>query len=627
VNFLNRLGSKIIIGVSITSILIIGVFAIISITSQKQVLLDQVKHHANQLSETVKNSTKEEMLFNRRDRILKIVNEIAVEPNIDNIRILNKSGEIVYSNDSSEIGFTFEESSKPCFICHSTDEPIKELEFENKFRIYSKENEENRLIGIVNPIFNEETCWSAECHAHDPDKVFLGVLDISVKLDNVDEQIADSQLLILMLAISSVIFLGIIISVFVNRQVVKPVNTIIDATQKVSSGELKYRINSKSKDELGQLANSFDGMTQNVADMKMKVFQADKMSSLGQLAAGIAHEINNPLTGVLTYSSFLLKRAKDNKELADDLNVIVRETKRSREIVKQLLDFSRQSVPKKMSCNINNVIERVISISINQMKVKNITLEKKLMENIPEVIVDPNQLQQVILNLVINAIDAMDKKDSKLSVESKIITVPALGNLQIREAVCPNGHNLIDKDHKIEGLPAIKLYAKFEENSGFIHLNPIYGSRQHHYGIPLIKDKPINLCCPECDVSLMQDDVSCPECKSPSYKIIVPDKGFISGCAKFGGVWQKWEYIDKIGEVEYLLVNVKDNGKGMSNEQLQSIFDPFFSTKGMQGTGLGLSVAWGIIENHNGRIEVQSTESEGTMFTIKLPLKNIYQVN
>ncbi len=621
-NIINKLGTKIIIAVSITSIIIIGVFAFISINSQKKVLLEQVKHHANQLSETVKNSTKEEMLFNRRDRIMNIVNQIAEEPSIFNVRILNKSGEIVYSNDSNEIGFVFKESSEPCFVCHSTEEPTGELEFEKKFRIYTPSKELPRFIGIVNPIFNEESCWSADCHAHSPVKKFLGVLDISVSLESVDSQISSSQYLVAFLAIASILSLGTIISIFINRLVVKPVNKIIDATGKVSSGDLKYRINSSSSDELGILSGSFDKMTENISEMKLKIFQTDKMASLGQLAAGVAHEINNPLTGVLTYSSFLLKRTKENAELASDLNVIVRETKRSRDIVKQLLDFSRQSVPKKIKCNINHIVERIFGITKNQMRLKNIELIKKLDNNIPDVIVDPNQIQQVILNLVVNAIDALEEKEPKIVIETKVTLLKAHGNVQIREAVCPSGHSLIDNEHKIEGMPAIKLYTKLGTNAGYIHLDPIYGLQRHHYGIQLIKDKSFTVHCPECNVSLMDESKNCPVCKSPCYNLLVPGKGRIEGCARYGGVWQKWDYIDNKGEIEYLIVSVTDNGKGISKEDLEKIFDPFYSTKGLKGTGLGLSVAWGIIENHNGRIEVLSEENKGTSFTIKLPVKN-----
>ncbi len=115
----------------------------------------------------------------------------------------------------------------------------------------------------------------------------------------------------------------------------------------MADGNLSYTIKERRADELGMLARSFNNMTRKLADARMQLFQSDKLASLGRLAAGVAHEINNPLTGVLTYSSFLMRRTQDRPEMQEDLKVIVRETIRCREIVKSLLDFARQSVPKK----------------------------------------------------------------------------------------------------------------------------------------------------------------------------------------------------------------------------------------------------------------------------------------
>ena len=126
------------------------------------------------------------------------------------------------------------------------------------------------------------------------------------------------------------------------------------------------------------LDESFNNMTKKLAEARMQLFQSDKMASLGRLAAGVAHEINNPLTGVLTYSSFLLKRTKNNPEIQEDLNVIVRETLRSREIVKSLLDFARQSVPKKSDADINEIIDKSISVIENQLSINKVKLVKEL---------------------------------------------------------------------------------------------------------------------------------------------------------------------------------------------------------------------------------------------------------
>lgn len=618
----NSLGAKLIILVSAASIIIIGIFAILSISSQSDVLIEEVKRHANQLSETIKKSTHDEMLANRRDRLASLIVQLGEEESLKQIRIFNKSGEIVYSDKRAEIGDAVSIKSEACISCHSQDIPLKDIPQSERSRIYSLDPDSSRVIGIINPVYNEESCWSADCHAHSSKDNVLGVLDISFDLSSIDSQIAKSELLIVVLAVVSVLSLGLIISLFIRNLVVQPVKVIIDATYKIAGGNLLHRINSKSQDELGSLSASFDAMTQRISEMKQQLFQSDKMASLGQLAAGVAHEINNPLTGVLTYSSYLMKQAKGNKELENDLNVIVRETKRCREIVKQLLDFARQSVPKKVKCNINQVIDRVVKIVGNELKFKKIDLVKDLNKDLPEIIIDPNQIQQVLLNLIVNAIDAVKNENPHISIKTRTISHSAKGIAKIRSAQCPNGHELMDDNHKIEGLPSIKLVAKLGENVGYVHLDAIYGSNMHHYGIPAIKEKSFKLHCPECDIEMNDDSINCPECGTSCYKLIIPNKGELLGCARYGGTWQKWDYMDKKGESEYVLLEISDNGSGIPDEFSEKIFDPFFTTKGQKGTGLGLSVAWGIVENHNGRIEVESKKNVGTTFYIKLPVGN-----
>lgn len=617
-----RLSTKLILLVSFTAVIIIGVFAFISLTSQRDVLIEEVQRHANQLSETVKKSTHDEMLVNRREHIISIIEKIAEEPNIKEIKIFNKAGEVIYSSDKNSVGVKLSQTSENCIVCHSNTKPVTTLKINDKTRIFRLHPDSTRVIGVINPIYNEWSCYTAECHAHSEDQSILGLLDITVDLRNVDYQLAKSELLIVILALVSIISLGLIIAFFINRWVDKPVKKIVEATNKLAVGNLNYRISSTSKDELGVLSNSFDRMTKNLSEMKMQLFQSDKMASLGQLAAGVAHEINNPLTGVLTYSSYLLKRAKGNPELESDLNVIVRETKRSREIVKQLLDFARQSVPKRIKTDVNVVIDRALNIVLNEIKIKNAKVELLFDNELPEIVVDPNQIQQVFINLIVNALDSLREQNGIIKIKTEVVSLSPKGIIQIKKAVCPNSHNLMDEEHKIEGLPSIKVKAKYKQNEGYIHLDPIYGLHRHHYGIPLIKDKPFELSCPTCDVSLMVNDSHCPECGSSYFKLTIPEKGELIGCSKFGGTWQKWEYIDEKGKSDYLQIKIEDNGEGISNETLERIFDPFFSTKGQKGTGLGLSVVWGIVDNHNGRINVESKVGIGTTFKIKFPVVN-----
>jgi len=614
-----KIGLKLIFVVSVTSLIIIGVYSYFNIKSQTDVLLAEVERHANQLSDAVKNGTRYDMLFNQRERIHQIINTIGKGENINDVRILNKEGEIIYSSDKEDIGKMLDKNAESCYACHAANKPLERISIKERTRIYRIHPDSSRTFGIINPIYNEESCWKSDCHAHSESAKILGVLDVTISLSEVDRQIKQSEFKELIFALISIISLGFIISIFVKKWVDKPVNEIVKGTNKVAIGELNYSIKQTGNDELGVLAQSFNNMTKKLNEMRLQLFQSEKLASIGQLAAGVAHEINNPLTGVLTYSSFLLKRTQDNPEFQEDLNVIVRETKRSREIVKSLLDFSRQSTPKKNPCDLNEIVNKAESVVLNQFKINHIDLIKDLEQGLPQIIVDANQIQQVLINFLVNAVDAIGPKGGRITIKTSETELSPKGITQIKNASCPNGHNLIDEDHRIDGLPSIKLKARYGNNIGFINLDPVYGKDNNHYGIPVHKNKTIHLECPECDVSLTDKTTKCPECGSEIYTIIIPGQGFLQGCLKINCKWQKWDFVDKGGKKKFIELSIADTGCGIAPENVNKIFDPFFSTKGQKGTGLGLSVNWGIIDNHNGSIAVISKLGEGTMFKVRLP--------
>jgi signal transduction histidine kinase len=268
---------------------------------------------------------------------------------------------------------------------------------------------------------------------------------------------------------------------------------------------------------------------------------------------------------------------------------------------------------------VNEVIDNALLIVTNQLKINHITLNKNYTKNLPEIPGDSNQIQQVILNLVVNAIDAMVGKKGEISIRTNEIRLSPYGVTKIRNATCPKGHDLMDQEHKIDGRPSIKLKAKSSLNEGYIYLDPVYGNHNHFYGIEFVKNEVVKLFCPHCSVSLIDENEKGPDCGDPVYNIIVPNQGILKGCTKFGCSWQKWDYIDESGDRNFIEITVSDNGCGIKQDDLDKIFDPFFSTKGQKGTGLGLSVIWGIIDNHKGKITVESTLGKGTSFKIHLP--------
>ncbi|MFI5237215.1 MAG: sensor histidine kinase, partial [Ignavibacteriales bacterium] len=479
----------------------------------------------------------------------------------------------------------------------------------------------SRILGVINPIYNEPSCSEAECHVHDVEQKVLGVLDVKLSLNDVDAQIASSEFRSILFAIIAIALLSLIIGIFVRKWIEKPVHELVNATEQVGTGNLNYLIKDLGSDELGLLAKSFNKMTQKLADARLQLFQSDKMASMGRLAAGVAHEINNPLTAVLTYSSFLLKRVKDS-ELQEDLKVIVRETKRSREIVKSLLDFARQSVPKKSNANINEIISNAVAVVENQLSMKHINLDKILEEHFPLFKIDSNQMQQVFINLLVNASDAVAEKEGRISVFSKIVSLSPYGTLQIKSAVCSKRHSLMDEEIKIDGKPSVKLKLVQNGKEGYVNLDPTYGKNRDKFSFEVHSSQQIQISCPKCNISVVDKEERCPECKGAIYTFEVPPQGMFEGCINPECDWQRWRFVDEAGVREYVEIKISDNGTGISKEDLPRIFEPFYSTKGQKGTGLGLAVIWGIIDNHDGTINVESEVGKGTTFTILLPISH-----
>jgi two-component system NtrC family sensor kinase len=616
-----KIGFKLTFGVGLTVLLTIGIFAWFNIQSQSRSLLHEVERHASQLSEAVKSDTEYDMLRNDRERIHESIRRVGQQESIDRIRVFNKSGEIIYSSDAADIGKMVDKQAESCYRCHSMGKPLEHLETEERTRVFNPNAESPRLLGIINPIYNSESCWTADCHAHPKTQTVLGVLDVTIPLTEVDRNIRLSQIAAIILAIGVILVLSLIVGLMVRWWIHRPVQALVTATRNVAGGNLGYRLTVKRDDELGQLAGAFNNMTEKLAQARLQLFQSDKLASLGRLAAGVAHEINNPLTAVLTYSSYLLKRSEGRPEIHKDLQVIVSETIRCREIVRNLLDFARQTVPKKRKASINEIISRATKVIENQLSLGRVELLMDLEPDLPAVTVDANQIQQVFINLMVNAADAIGEQEGTIKVTSRAISLQPSGVLQIKTAVCRKRHELVDRRFEIDTKPAITMRFRHEDQDGLIHLDPVYGSSGHQLdGMPPF-EQGVELQCPTCSTSLIAEGERCPNCNAAIYSFEVPLKGMVQGCLRDDCGWQHWEQIDRNWSDAFVEIRVEDDGCGIPKEQIARLFEPFATTKGPKGTGLGLAVTWGIIDNHNGTISVESEVGAGTTFIVRIPVE------
>jgi two-component system NtrC family sensor kinase len=617
----SKIGLKLTVGVVLTVLVVIAIFAYFNIQSENKSLLMEVERHANQFSAHLKADMGYDMLHADRQRIQDSISRIGGQDSVDHIRVFNKPGEIIYSSDTNEVGEILDKKADICESCHFAGIPLELLNKQERMRIFHPREDAPRMLGIINPIYNAPSCWTAACHAHPESQKVLGMLDVTLPLTEVDRNIRRSQIAVVVLAVSAILILSLIVGFMVRWWISRPVQELLTGMKHVAGGNLAHRVRVQRDDELGMLASSFNNMTDKLAEARLQLFQSDKLASLGRLAAGVAHEINNPLTAVLTYSSFLQKRSQGQPEIREDLDVIVSETIRCREIVKSLLDFARQTVPKKRKADVNQIIGRAAKVIENQLTLGHVQLVMNLDAALPNVTVDANQIQQVFINLMVNASDAIGDNTGTICITSKAINLGPTGVLQIKRALCPKRHDLVDRKIRIDDKPAISMRFRKKEQTGLIHLNPMYGSHEHQLNDMPALGAGVDLLCPDCSVSLLAEDELCLKCGAPIYAFEVPLKGLVQGCLQDGCGWHRWEQVDAAWSDEFVEVQVTDDGCGIPKSQIPKLFEPFATTKGQKGTGLGLAVTWGIVDNHNGTISVESEDGVGTTFIIRIPVK------
>jgi len=748
-NFRHSLVFNLILAVGITLLLTISAWAYFNIKYQKEKLMNNILAGTDKLTNTIKLGTHYAMMLNSRDDINQIINNIAKQPEFENIRLYNKEGKIKFSNEPSELDITTNIKAEACDICHRTDPPLSQLDLSERTRILNSPKG-YRLLGIISPICNEPGCSTDDCHVHPKDKIVLGALDVVVSLETTDSEILDAQKGVIGLAALVFIVTSAIIFVCVLRFVNKPISKLIDETRLIAKGEYNKTVDINRDDEIGKLAvainkmgrkigekqtelnrqkdeyqNLFervpclitvqdrnfkllrynqefsdgfspkkddycyhaykgrdrkcdhcpvektfidgqshdgqeigtisDGTTKHwifktspifddegniVAAMEIsldvterrqleveleksekkyhaifshipnpvfvldpeafkildcnksveavygykvnemlnrsfldlfqekerdyyatkivntevlnqakqlnkegkvlyvnirvspseysqrkvllvttsditkrleaeqQLIQASKMATLGEMATGVAHELNQPLSVIKTASSFLLKKIKQKEKIEDNILATLltkadSNVDRATKIINHMRQFARKSDMDLEKIDVNEVLERAFEIFSQQLKVRGIDVIWETEKNLPKISADPDRLEQVLINLLINARDAIEQK------------------------------------RKTKGRG--------------------------------ISDNKIT--------------------------------------------------ISTMATEKEVVVKVEDTGVGIPEAILDKLFEPFFTTKQVgKGTGLGLSISYGIIKEYNGSIKALSAKEGGACFIIKFPI-------
>ena len=521
----NSISAKLIGSLLAIMVVIFALLGYLNIRLHRQHLEAATLASAERVSDVIKRSTTYYMLRNDREGLYHAIQTIADEPGMVKVRVFDQEGRISYSTDPAEVSHVLDKKAEACYGCHNQSQPLARLNRPDRFRIY-RNGGGQRVLGIITPIENQPSCSNADCHAHPASQQVLGVLDTNLSLAKTDSQLTAGSARMLLYTAGGMLIVAVLSWLFVWRVVGEPIKALKNGTERLSDGELGYQIQVQSHDEVGDLAHSFNDMSlqlrsaneeivtwaktlEDRVDEKTRelkrahdhVLHVEKMASIGKMAAVVAHEVNNPLSGILTYAKLLRKwvgsgQAEHEKrdEAMQCLELIAAESRRCGDLVKNLLVLSRTAPMNVEPTDLQAVIDRCLLLVRHQLEMAGIHLQVQLADDLPRVPCDPAQMEQVLLALIMNAVDAM----------------PRGGNLWIEAG--------------------------------------------------------------------MSDD-----------------------------------------EME-VKIQVRDDGVGIAPDVLSQIFEPFLTTKESgHGVGLGLAISRGIMERHNGHIDVASELGRGTTFTVTLP--------
>ncbi len=475
--------------------------------------------NAAERADDIRRSTREAMLHNRPGEVGRIIDALASEPPIERIRLFDKRGHIRSSSAPGEIGTLVDVVAEQCVSCHRPGETLSRLAGPERARIFEAADG-SRVLGVIAPIRNEAACSEAACHAHPAAQSILGVLDVQLSLRGVDRSLADSERQMLLGLLGTALAVLALSWLLIWWLVLRPVGRLTEGATRVAAGALSTHLPVTSSDEIGEMTAAWNAMiaklgkaqivlerwgrtleqkveekTEELERAHQRVLLVEKMASVGKLAAVVAHEINNPLTGIATYARLLRRRraspgtAADvsSPAEADDadriLELIEEEAGRCGEIVRHLLLLSRSPATRFEEADLRPVLERCLLLLRPEAERRGLDLALELPGDGLSLTCDAAQVEQVVMALALNALEA--------SSDGGSVTLAARLDEWSGEAV------LEVRDHG-RGIPAEDLERVFEpffttkaDGDGVgLGLAVVYGIVERHHGRIEVDSRP-----------------------------------------------------------------------------------------------------------------------------------------
>ena len=537
--FNSSIYGRVVYTITILSVILFLSFGIIFQSVYREYLNTVIRQSGNNVSSIIEGALYYSMLTNDKGSLQSTLDIINTMPGIDEVNMYESSDSLVYSSFSDD---TTKSGNPNCIACHANINTMFTRK-EKSYRIIdiksacsmNKTEKGHRQLLIRTPILNERSCYMSSCHAHSESDEVLGSLIIKIPLNDNDEAIKKSSTEFFMLAILTTVLLASFLIMFTSSKIKKPLNAIISASESVSKGDRSTRLEIRPNllEDMRMVSEAFNNMLDNLneanielenwsqqleykvnkkseelSEIQNELIHIERIASLGKLSSSVAHEINNPLSGVLTYTKLVHKQLekldldpKSKESMLRYLKVIEVETKRCGDIVKSLLDFSRKDEGNFEVRSLHKILKEAYDLMSHQMKISNINFYTDFSARIDSISCRENQIKQACIAILVNAF----------------------------EAVSENGEILMKTS------------------------NP---------------------------------------------------------------------------DLDQIRLEITDNGVGIAPDVIQHIFEPFFSVKQKtSGIGLGLAIVHGIVQNHKGKIEVDSELGKRTTISIILPLDKSKEID
>jgi two-component system NtrC family sensor kinase len=398
--------------------------------------LELVAGDADRSSGLIRRATHDGMLLNRLDDVQATIERLAEGSDVAAIRVYDKNGRIVLSSERAELGRSIPVDASPCTTCHVNGAPASQesVQLPDESRAGGE-----RVLRQLSLIPNEPGCAAAGCHDRSANERVLGVLDVEMSMLPLGEALADARRYLIWTTLVLVLVIGGAAAGVYRRLIHRPIRRLQEGTRRIAEGDLESRIEVEGRHELALLAEDFNRMAEDLArtekqitewshtledrvvektaelrDAQRQVMHMEKMASLGKLSATVAHEINNPLSGVLTYARLVERELDDQPmdeatraELVRYLQLVQQETTRCSQIVRNLLVFARRSPTAMAIVDVNAIVERSLMLIRHHMEISGIESEATYLVDDPGIEADAGQLQQALVALFVNAVEAM----------------------------------------------------------------------------------------------------------------------------------------------------------------------------------------------------------------------------